>query len=74
MTVLDGECKVVAVRDLVRGYDSEQPDKKALLPTSKSSPMITFKFDTGLVVTIRVSGTEPKIKYYTELIASPEQK
>ncbi|WAQ98863.1 PGM2L-like protein [Mya arenaria] len=37
-----------------------------LLPVSKSSHMITFTFENGCVATLRTSGTEPKIKYYTE--------
>jgi phosphomannomutase len=36
--------------------------------------MITFTFDNGLVATLRTSGTEPKIKYYTELCASSTEK
>nr|CAD7399458.1 unnamed protein product [Timema cristinae] len=36
--------------------------------------MITFTFNNGLVVTLRTSGTEPKIKYYTELCAAPEEQ
>ena len=31
--------------------------------------MITFTFANGGVATIRTSGTEPKIKYYSELCA-----
>ncbi|KAL7841190.1 hypothetical protein SRHO_G00248810 [Serrasalmus rhombeus] len=42
-----------------------------ILPTSKSSQMITFTFANGGVATMRTSGTEPKIKYYTELCAAP---
>lgn len=33
--------------------------------------MITFTFSNGGVATMRTSGTEPKIKYYTELCAAP---
>ena len=44
-----------------------QADKKATLPTSSSSQMITFTFANGCVATLRTSGTEPKIKYYTEM-------
>lgn len=36
--------------------------------------MITFSFDNGVVLTLRTSGTEPKIKYYTEMCARPEEK
>ena len=67
--------KVTAVRDLTAAYDSEQPDKKPILPVSKSAQMITFKVQHiqdsqfTAVVTLRTSGTEPKIKYYTEICA-----
>ena len=32
--------------------------------------MISFTFANGAVVTIRTSGTEPKIKYYSELVSN----
>nr|XP_006129600.1 phosphoglucomutase-2 isoform X3 [Pelodiscus sinensis] len=66
-----GKFKVSGVRDLTTGYDNSQPDQKAVLPTSKSSQMITFTFANGGVATMRTSGTEPKIKYYSELCAPP---
>ncbi|XP_020847659.1 phosphopentomutase [Phascolarctos cinereus] len=66
-----GKFEVSGVRDLTTGYDSSQPDKKAILPTSKSSQMITFTFVNGGVATMRTSGTEPKIKYYAELCVPP---
>ncbi|XP_074848691.1 phosphopentomutase [Carettochelys insculpta] len=66
-----GKFKVSGVRDLTTGYDNSQPDQKAVLPTSKSSQMITFTFANGGVATMRTSGTEPKIKYYAELCAPP---
>lgn len=66
--------KVISIRDLTTGYDSEEPDQKAKLPISKSSHMITFKFDNGLVLTLRTSGTEPKVKYYSELRAEPDNQ
>nr|AAH76840.1 Pgm2l1-prov protein [Xenopus laevis] len=68
---LCGKFEVSSVRDLTTGYDSNQPDNKAILPTSKSSQMITFTFANGGVATMRTSGTEPKIKYYAELCAAP---
>ena len=45
-----------------------------VLPVSKSSQMITFYFENGCVATLRTSGTEPKIKYYTELACQPGDK
>lgn len=65
---------ITAVRDLTTGYDSSQPDQRAVLPVSSSSQMITFSFDNGCVLTLRTSGTEPKIKYYSEMCATPEQR
>lgn len=71
-TLCGGKYKVVGVRDLTTGYDDTKLDKKATLPVSKSSHMITFWLDNGVVITLRTSGTEPKIKYYTEFCAPPE--
>ena len=68
-----GNFRVTAVRDLTTGFDSAQADKRAVLPTSKSSHMITFNLasnenaDNQAVLTLRTSGTEPKIKYYSEM-------
>lgn len=62
-----GGVKITGIRDLTTGYDSNQADNKAVLPTSKSSHMITFSFENGCVATLRTSGTEPKIKYYSEI-------
>ncbi|KAK9890738.1 hypothetical protein WA026_012086 [Henosepilachna vigintioctopunctata] len=71
--VLKGKYVIKNIRDLTTGYDDSQPDKKAILPVDPSSQMITFYFTNGLVVTLRTSGTEPKIKYYTEMCAPPSQ-
>ncbi|KAL1139480.1 hypothetical protein AAG570_006464, partial [Ranatra chinensis] len=73
-SIMEGKHRVTWVRDLTTGFDSSKPDKKATLPVSKSSQMVTFGFDNGLVATLRTSGTEPKIKYYTELCASPSMR
>lgn len=45
----------------------EGKDKKPVLPCSSSTQMITFYFDNGCEITIRASGTEPKIKWYSEI-------
>nr|XP_050040092.1 phosphopentomutase-like [Dermacentor andersoni] len=66
-----GSYTIKNIRDLTTGYDDTQPDKKAILPTSSSSQMITFYLDNGCVITVRTSGTEPKIKYYSELCSKP---
>ena len=35
--------------------------------------MITFYFENGAVLTMRTSGTEPKIKYYSEMVGQSRQ-
>uniref|UniRef100_A0A034WAS8 Phosphoglucomutase-2 n=1 Tax=Bactrocera dorsalis TaxID=27457 RepID=A0A034WAS8_BACDO len=71
--ILNGKYKIQFIRDLTNGVDTEQPDGNAILPVSASTQMITFKFFNGLVITLRTSGTEPKIKYYAEMCAQPGQ-
>uniref|UniRef100_A0A8C0WBU0 Alpha-D-phosphohexomutase alpha/beta/alpha domain-containing protein n=1 Tax=Castor canadensis TaxID=51338 RepID=A0A8C0WBU0_CASCN len=66
-----GKFAILHIRDVTTGYDSSQPNKQSVLPVSKSSQMITFTFQNGCVATLRTSGTEPKIKYYAEMCASP---
>jgi len=57
--------------DLTIGYDSGNPPSwQPVLPTS-SGHMIQLRagsndIDLALVLTLRTSGTEPKIKYYLE--------
>jgi len=65
---------IVRVRDLAQSYDSyKPPDYKPALP-HHGGEMITFRAGGGdteslnlsATLTIRTSGTEPKIKYYLE--------
>ncbi|CAL1703944.1 unnamed protein product [Somion occarium] len=62
---------IIAVRDLTIGYDSSNPPTyKPTLPLS-SGHMVQFRAEnpndgTKISLTIRTSGTEPKIKYYLE--------
>lgn len=72
-SVLNGKYKIASIRDLTTGVDTAQTDRKSLLPASKSSQMITFTLENGTVITLRTSGTEPKIKYYSEYCAKPEE-
>lgn len=74
LSVLDGKYKIESIRDLTIGTDTSQPGGKSLLPSSKSSQMITFTFENGTVITLRTSGTEPKIKYYSEYCAKPAER
>lgn len=66
-----GQFKISKIRDLTTGYDNNYEDNKARLPVDPSCQMITFTFENGCVATLRTSGTEPKIKYYTEMIGEP---
>jgi phosphoglucomutase / phosphopentomutase len=68
-----GDFPIAHIRDLTTGYDSQQPDHKAILPVSASSHMITYTFANGCVATLRTSGTEPKLKYYVELAGAVGQ-
>lgn len=63
--------RVLRVRDLTVGYDSSRPDRRCTLPATKNSQMVSFTLANGILATLRTSGTEPKIKYYTELCAEP---
>lgn len=65
-----GNFRVTRVRDLNSGYDSAEPDRRASLPTSAHSFMVSFFVDDDISFTIRTSGTEPKIKYYSEIVAA----
>ena len=61
-----GGVSVRAVRDLTGdGFDSEAPGGRPGLPCS-SAQMITYKLSNGVVLTLRGSGTEPKLKWYAE--------
>ena len=57
----------VRVRDLTMGFDSTTQDNVPLLPVSRDTQMITFTLKTGDRITLRGSGTEPKLKYYLEV-------
>ncbi len=62
-----GNQKIKSVRDLTIGYDSSEADTKAILPSDPSAHFVTFTMESGSVVSLRTSGTEPKLKIYIEL-------
>ena len=66
-----GNYRIIGIRDLTVGIEADLRDngenKKPSLPCSSSTQMITFYFDNGCEMTIRASGTEPKIKWYSEI-------
>ena len=65
--------RVVSVKDVTKGFDTSAADGKSDLPVTPDSEMIMFEFDNGVSVTLRTSGTEPKIKFYTEIAGQPGQ-
>lgn len=77
-----GRCRVCAVRDLTKGTDSSQGDGKAILPSDSSSQFLTFTCSSPLgdsaiedmTISLRGSGTEPKVKYYSEIRISESEK
>eukprot|EP00915_Cephaloidophora_sp_WS-2016_P003556 GHVH01004806.1.p1 GENE.GHVH01004806.1~~GHVH01004806.1.p1 ORF type:complete len:628 (+),score=102.15 GHVH01004806.1:52-1935(+) len=60
-----GQFKVTRIRDVTTGYDSAEPDKKCRFPLTPAANMVTLFFDMGRI-TLRTSGTEPKLKWYAE--------
>lgn len=61
-----GGFKVESVRDLTTGLDTSRPDKRTTLYVDPTANMITYTLEGGASVTVRTSGTEPKLKYYVE--------
>lgn len=59
---------ITGVRDLFTGLDTRMPDRVARLPVCNTSPMITFFFENGIKMTVRGSGTEPKLKWYGSFV------
>lgn len=65
-----GDFRISHIRDLKPpGLDTRTTDHKPRLATT-SSDMITVYFDNGAVLTLRGSGTEPKLKYYVGMKGS----
>jgi len=61
-----GGRKVEAWRDMTRGYDSSTADGRPVLTVDPEEQMITCELHGGARLTVRASGTEPKIKVYVE--------
>ena len=69
-----GGISVKSVRDLTTGFDSGSSDNKATLPTDSSSQFVTFTMSNGAIVSLRGSGTEPKLKYYVEAVGATQEQ
>ena len=67
--------RVLSIRDLgFPGYDSTNPpDFCPKLPVSKSAPLLTLELSNGCRVQLRPSGTEPKFKYYLEMMGETQE-
>lgn len=61
-----GEYEISRIRDLSQDYDSGSANKECDFPKSKDD-MLTIYFTNGAHITLRGSGTEPKLKYYSEM-------
>jgi len=69
-----GRYQVTGIRDLTVGIEVDyrtNSDRQPELPSSMGTQMLTFYFDNGCEITIRASGTEPKIKWYSEIRKKP---
>ncbi len=66
--------EIAGVRDLTTGVDTDAADGRATLPLSSTSSMITYRLADGAAFTLRGSGTEPKIKWYCELVGQGERQ
>jgi len=63
-----GGLPIKSIRDVTNGTDTAlAPGEVSHLPKTPDAEMITITFKNSAVVTIRASGTEPKVKYYSEL-------
>lgn len=59
--------EVTGVRDLDSGLDTAQAQGRSRLPWQKGDLMLTLTLDNVHSLTLRASGTEPKLKYYLEV-------
>jgi phosphomannomutase len=64
---------ISSIKDVTMGYDSASADNKLDIPATPGSNMLMFDFANGVSFTLRTSGTEPKIKFYTEMPAAQGQ-
>ena len=63
--------RVTRIVDVTLGLDTAAASGLSDLPVTSDSHMIMFAFANGVSLTLRTSGTEPKIKFYTEIAGQP---
>ncbi|KAF5841193.1 phosphoglucomutase, partial [Dunaliella salina] len=61
--------RVTSVRDLGTGLDTSRPNQRTTMPWRQGDMMITYNMEGGGTLTLRASGTEPKLKYYLEVVS-----
>ena len=65
-----GNIEVKRIRDITLGYDSATENGMSSLPVTPDSEMLMFEFANNCTLIIRTSGTEPKIKCYSEMVST----
>ena len=71
---IDSNIKVISIKDITLGYDSTTKDLQSDLPKTPDSHMIMYEFSNHCTLILRTSGTEPKIKYYTEMVGNSNEE
>lgn len=59
---------ITSTRDITLGKDTKYENGLSVLPVQDDAQMLTFTFANGATCTLRNSGTEPKLKYYVEVV------
>jgi len=68
-----GGISIKETRDFLLGLATEKDGRKKQMAKLPSSDVVQYALDDSSTVTIRPSGTEPKMKFYIEAV-SPDQK
>ena len=71
---LSPELPYVTSPMLTPHHFSLSKDGKSKLPADPTSQFVTFTLENGAVVSLRTSGTEPKLKWYVEAVGGSEEE
>lgn len=69
-----GQYDIRSIRDITYGIDTAGDNYNSILPRDSGSQMIMFFLTNDSVITLRNSGTEPKLKYYIECKGKTKQE